>query len=89
MLDRIAIMFVSYHTVVQNYTISAVAGLLLMIMLCLNQEVGVAKVKELDKLVDPCAEPFMRAVLQEFCKDARYRKTLFDLMINTVPPYDL
>ncbi|XP_058247416.1 fer-1-like protein 6 isoform X2 [Hemibagrus wyckioides] len=34
-------------------------------------EEGVAKVKELDKLVDPCAEPFMRAVLQEFCKDAR------------------
>ncbi|KAK3543542.1 hypothetical protein QTP70_023874, partial [Hemibagrus guttatus] len=34
-------------------------------------EEGVAKVKELDKLVDPCAEPFIRAVLQEFCKDAR------------------
>ncbi|XP_053090555.1 fer-1-like protein 6 isoform X2 [Pangasianodon hypophthalmus] len=34
-------------------------------------EEGVAKVTELDKLVDPCAEPFMCAVLQEFCKDAR------------------
>ncbi|MCJ8732714.1 hypothetical protein PDJAM_G00214460 [Pangasius djambal] len=34
-------------------------------------EEGVAKVTELDKLVDPCAEPFMRAVLQDFCKDAR------------------
>ncbi|KAF7709656.1 fer-1-like protein 6 [Silurus meridionalis] len=34
-------------------------------------EEGVAKVAELDKLVDPCAEPFMRAVLQDFCKDAR------------------
>lgn len=42
-----------------------------MTMSCLNQEEGVAKVTDLDKLVDPCAEPFMHAVLQEFCKDAR------------------
>ncbi|XP_060786149.1 fer-1-like protein 6 isoform X2 [Neoarius graeffei] len=34
-------------------------------------EEGVAKVAELDKLVDPYAEPTMHAVLQEFCKDAR------------------
>ncbi|KAM9487177.1 fer-1-like protein 6 [Clarias gariepinus] len=34
-------------------------------------EEGVAKVTELDKLVDPCAEAFIRAVLKEFCKDAR------------------
>lgn len=48
-----------------------------MIMSCLNQEKGVAKVTELEKLVDPSTEPFLRAVLREFCKDARYRKTLF------------
>ncbi|XP_062862723.1 fer-1-like protein 6 [Trichomycterus rosablanca] len=34
-------------------------------------EQGVAKVAELEKLVNPNAEPLMRAVLQEFCKDAR------------------
>ncbi|XP_055072011.2 fer-1-like protein 6 [Misgurnus anguillicaudatus] len=32
---------------------------------------GVDKVKELDKMLDPKAEPLMKHVLREFCKDAR------------------
>lgn len=38
---------------------------------CWMQEDGVAKVKELDKMLNPKAESFMKHVLREFCKDAR------------------
>ncbi|KAG9271565.1 fer-1-like protein 6 [Astyanax mexicanus] len=34
-------------------------------------EGGVAKVTELEKLMDPTVESLMQAILQEFCKDAR------------------
>lgn len=73
MLDTIAIMFVCQLSAQFLFITPRCDHMVICIVfdVCWMQEDGVAKVKELDKMLNPKAESFMKHVLREFCKDAR------------------
>lgn len=69
MLDTIAQMFVCQF--LAQYLFITSLFLWILYIICQIQEEGVAKVKELDKMLNPKAKSLMQHVLREFCRDAR------------------